>query len=159
MQLKPGDSISVSSFANELQKLQQQVYNSNLFLTVKVDIAELSANAVDITIAVKERWYIFPIPKFQLIDRNINEWLQKYNGDLDRVVYGVKFTHYNLTGHRDLLRLTLLNGFTRNVSLTYFKPVSEKKLNNGFYFMSLQHKHQRQPVIPKRHSYCKNVFR
>ena len=134
MQLKPGDSISVSSFANELQKLQQQVYNTNLFLTVKVDIAELSANAVDITIAVKERWYIFPIPKFQLIDRNINEWLQKYNGDLDRVVYGVKFTHYNLTGHRDLLRLTLLNGFTRNVSLTYFKPVSEKKLNNGFSF-------------------------
>ncbi len=132
MQLKPGDSIAVKTFGSELQKLQQQVYNTNLFLDVKVSVEEAGANMANINIAVKERWYIFPIPKFQLIDRNINEWIQKYNADLDRVVYGVKFTHYNLTGHRDLLRLTLLNGFTRNVSLTYFKPVSEKSLNNGF---------------------------
>ena len=132
IQLKPGDSITATSFKDELQKLQQQVYNTNLFLEVKTDIAEVASNVVEINLTVKERWYIFPIPKFQLIDRNINEWIQKYDANLDRVVYGVKFTHYNLTGHRDLLRLTLLNGFTRNVSLSYFKPVSEKKLNNGF---------------------------
>ncbi len=130
--MKPGDSVSVTSFSDELQKLQQQVYNTNLFLEVKAELTEIAPNTVDINLALKERWYIFPIPKFQLIDRNINEWIQKYDADLDRVVYGVKFTHYNLTGHRDLLRLTLLNGFTRNISFTYFKPVSEKKLNNGF---------------------------
>ncbi|MBL0356772.1 MAG: hypothetical protein IPP72_07645 [Chitinophagaceae bacterium] len=132
MQLKHGDTILAGRLNDELQKLQQQVYNTNLFLEVKVDIAPVESNNIDINIALKERWYIFPIPKFQLIDRNINEWLQKYHGDLDRVVYGVKFTHYNLTGHRDLMRLTLLNGFTRNISFTYFKPVSEKSLNNGF---------------------------
>ncbi len=134
MQLKAGDTISAGAFNDELQKLQQQVYNTNLFIEVKPTITEISPGLVDINLAVKERWYIFPIPKFQLIDRNINEWIQKYDADLDRVVYGVKFTHYNLTGHRDLLRLTLLNGFTRNISLSYFKPVSEKKLNNGFSF-------------------------
>jgi len=134
MQLKAGDTVSAASFNEELQKLQQQVYNTNLFLEVKPSLHEIAPGVVDINLAVKERWYIFPIPKFQLIDRNINEWIQKYDADLDRVVYGVKFTHYNLTGHRDLLRLTLLNGFTRNISLSYFKPVSEKKLNNGFSF-------------------------
>ena len=134
MQLKSGDSVSVSSFNDELQKLQQQVYNTNLFLEVKLELTEIAINTVDINLALKERWYIFPVPKFQLVDRNINEWIQKYDADFDRVVYGVKFTHYNLTGHRDLLRLTLLNGFTRNISLSYFKPVSEKKLNNGFSF-------------------------
>jgi outer membrane protein assembly factor BamA len=134
IQLKPGDSISIASLNDELQKLQQQVYNTNLFLDVKLELTEIGTNTVDINLALKERWYIFPIPKFQLIDRNVNEWIQKYDADLDRVVYGVKFTHYNLTGHRDLLRLTLLNGFTRNISLSYFKPVSEKKLNNGFSF-------------------------
>lgn len=134
IQLKQGDSVSVASFNEELRKLQQQVYNTNLFLEVKPELTELSPGVVNINLAVKERWYIFPIPKFQLIDRNINEWIQKYNADLDRVVYGVKFTHYNLTGHRDLLRLTVLNGFTRNISVSYFKPVREKKLNNGFSF-------------------------
>jgi len=132
MQLKTGDTVNAGSFNDELQKLQQQVYNTNLFLEVNPELTEIAPGVVGINLAVKERWYIFPIPKFQLIDRNINEWIQKYKADLDRVVYGVKFTHYNLTGHRDLLRLTLLNGFTRNISFTYFKPVSEKKLNNGF---------------------------
>jgi outer membrane protein assembly factor BamA len=132
MQLKAGDTVSAAAFTDELQKLQQQVYNTNLFIEVKPELAEIAPGVVDINLAVKERWYIFPIPKFQLIDRNINEWIQKHHADLDRVVYGVKFTHYNLTGHRDLLRLTVLNGFTRNISFTYFKPISEKKLNNGF---------------------------
>lgn len=132
IQLKAGDSVTIGSLNKELQRMQQQVYNTNLFLEVKPVLDKTAPDAVQISLQLKERWYIFPIPKFQLIDRNINEWLQKYNGDLNRVVYGVKFTHYNLTGHRDLLRLTLLNGFTRNVSLTYFKPVSNKSLNNGF---------------------------
>lgn len=134
IQLKHGDTITVKSFGDELQKLQQQVYNTNLFLEVKLSVEEAGASIANINIAVKERWYIFPIPWFQLFDRNINEWIQKYNADFDRVIYGAKFTHYNLTGHRDVLRLTLLNGFTRNISLSYFKPISDKKLNNGFSF-------------------------
>ncbi len=134
IQFTTGDSIKVKDLNTELQKARQQVYNTNLFNEVKVDVASTSGNGVDINFQVKERWYIFPIPKFQLIDRNINEWLQKYHGDLDRVVYGVKFSHYNLTGRRDLLRLIVLNGFTRNISLSYTLPLSNKQLTNGFSF-------------------------
>jgi len=134
IQLKNGDTVKVADLNNELQKVRQQVYNTNLFLEVKVDIDSAGADGINVLIAVKERWYIFPIPKFQLIDRNINEWLQKYDADFSRVVYGVKFTHYNLSGRRDLLRLTFLNGFTRNISATYFRPVSDRSLNNGFSF-------------------------
>lgn len=134
IQLKPGDSISIGTLNHALQRVQQQVYNTNLFLSVQVDASLTPRHELDISVTVKERWYIFPIPKFQLVDRNINEWLQKYHGNLDRVVYGVKFTHYNLTGRRDMLRLTFLNGFTRNASFTYFRPVSDKSLNNGFSF-------------------------
>lgn len=32
MQLKTGDTVNAGSFNDELQKLQQQVYNTNLFL-------------------------------------------------------------------------------------------------------------------------------
>lgn len=134
IQFKAGDSIVVADLNDELQKARQQVYNTNLFNEVKVDIVSLPGNKIDVDIKLKERWYIFPILKFQLVDRNINEWLKKYHGDLDRVVYGVKFTHYNLTGRRDLLRFTFLNGFTRNYSFTYTQPLSNKALTNGFSF-------------------------
>lgn len=134
IQLKPGDTIALSSVNSELQKIRQQVYNTNLFNEVKVEISSITAMAFDIDITVKERWYIFPLLKFQLVDRNINEWLKKYDGDLGRVVYGVKFTHYNLSGRRDIMRLMLLNGFTRNVSVSYFIPLSNKDLTKGFSF-------------------------
>lgn len=134
IQFAPGDSVRISTLNTELQKARQQVYNTNLFNEVKVDVSATADNTIDINFQVKERWYIFPIPKFQLIDRNINEWLQKYHGDLDRVVYGLKFSHYNLTGRRDLLRLIVLNGFTRNVSVSYSLPLSNKQLTNGFSF-------------------------
>lgn len=134
IQLKAGDTISYSTVNGELQKLKQQVYNTNLFNEVKVEISNINDSAFDINVAVKERWYIFPLLKFQLVDRNINEWLKKYHGDLGRVVYGVKFTHYNLTGRRDIMRIMLLNGFTRNVSLSYFIPLSNRDLTQGFSF-------------------------
>jgi outer membrane protein assembly factor BamA len=129
-----GDSLLLSSVNKELQKVRQQVYNTNLFNEVKVELVNITDTEFDVNISLKERWYIFPLLKFQLVDRNINEWLQKYDGDLGRVVYGVKFTHYNLSGRRDLLRVTFLNGFTRNVSLSYFKPLSNKELTQGFSF-------------------------
>ncbi len=132
IQLKEGDSVTIGLLNNELQKARQQVYNSNLFNEVKIAVAPLNNEDINIDIRLKERWYIFPVLKFQLVDRNINEWLKKYHGDLDRVVYGVKFTHYNLTGRRDLLRFTFLNGFTRNYSFTYTQPLSNKALTNGF---------------------------
>jgi outer membrane protein assembly factor BamA len=132
--IQNGDTLLLSSIDDELQKIRQQVYNTNLFNEVKVELANINAGGFDINISLKERWYIFPLLKFQLVDRNINEWIQKYDADLGRVVYGIKFTHYNLTGRRDMLRLTFLNGFTRNVSFSYFKPLSNKDLTKGFSF-------------------------
>lgn len=134
IQLRKGDTVLFNAVNGELQRIRQQVYNTNLFTEVKVEIDNISDSSFDINVAVKERWYIFPLLKFQLVDRNINEWLKKYNGDLGRVVYGVKFTHYNLTGRRDIMRVMLLNGFTRNASLSYFIPLSNKDLTQGFSF-------------------------
>jgi outer membrane protein assembly factor BamA len=129
----PGDSIALYDMNRQLQQARQQVYNTGLFNEVSIDITPLpDSSSVDVNIHLKERWYIFPILKFQLVDRNINEWIQKYHADLGRVVYGVKFTHYNLSGRRDLLRFTFLNGFTRNYALTYIMPMSNKALTNGF---------------------------
>lgn len=134
IQFKNGDSLLVTSLNDALQKARQQVYNTNLFNEVKIELSATASNEIEVNFILKERWYIFPIPKFQLIDRNINEWIQQYNADLDRVVYGIKFTHYNLTGRRDLLRLIFLNGFTRNISLSYTQPYINKELTHGFSF-------------------------
>lgn len=127
-----GDSIAVGALGNELERARQLVYNTTLFHEVKFAVQHLTGNAVNVLVTVKERWYIYPLPQFQLVDRNLNEWIKVYHASLDRVNYGAKFIHYNLSGRRDQLRVYLLNGYSRNISFSYTAPYSNAKLTEGF---------------------------
>lgn len=132
IQFKEGDYLIIKDLHNALQQARQQVYNTTLFSDVKIEPVIISASDIDVMVTVKERWYIFPTPQFQLVDRSLNEWLVKYKGDLSRVNYGIKFLHYNLSGRKDPLRLYLINGYTRNVSFSYSQPYSNVSLTQGF---------------------------
>ncbi len=133
MAISAGDSILISTLSNRLEQIRQHIYNTTLFVTVKVEPILLNAFECDIIVTVKERFYVFPIPQFQLVDRSFDEWLTKYKASLTRVNYGMKFAHYNLSGRKDPLRLYILNGYTRNISASYSVPYSNAKLTEGFY--------------------------
>jgi hypothetical protein len=132
IQFKKGDSIVIADLYKELEQARFQVYNTTLFNEVKFELVVLDAANVHINVQVLERWYLFPFPHFKLIDRNFNEWYKTYHHSLSRVDYGIKFTHYNLSGRRDQLRIYLINGYTKNVSFSYTAPYSNKKLTEGF---------------------------
>lgn len=87
---------------------------------------------MSVFVMVRERWYIFPVPQFKLVDRNLNEWLNENNGDPKRITYGLKFVHYNFSGRADQLRISLLNGFNRTISASYMNPYSNRNLTEGF---------------------------
>jgi outer membrane protein assembly factor BamA len=134
LDFKTGDSILAVNMAEKLQKARGQVYNTTLFIDVKVTPENVSATDFDIYVTVKERWYIFPIPAFQLADRSFNEWFVKYHGSLERVNYGLRFYHFNISGRNDQLRLALINGFTRNISFEYRAPYTNPALSDGVIF-------------------------
>ena len=132
MPLKVGNTITTTSLQRGLTQSQIQVYNTNLFVEVLIDTNMLSANALQINVHVRERWYIFPTPQFKLIDRSFNEWYRTFNADFRRVVYGLDFKYYNFSGRRDQLNFSLLNGYGRNISFNYSSPFSNPKLTEGF---------------------------
>jgi outer membrane protein assembly factor BamA len=132
IQFKTGDSIIAGELYQNLIAAKQQVYNTSLFTEVQITPELIDGFHVIIHVAVKEKWYIFPTPQFQLIDRNFNDWIKTYNASLSRVIYGAKFAHYNLSGRNDKLRIYLLNGYARNIAFNYTAPASNPKLNNGF---------------------------
>jgi outer membrane protein assembly factor BamA len=134
MEINPGDSISIPDLTSRLQEMRENIYNTTLFVTVKVEPILLNAFECDIIVSVNERLYIFPIPRFELVDRSFDEWINKYNGSLRRVNYGMKFQHNNLSGRKDKLRLYIINGYTRNISVAYNAPYSNRRLTDGFYF-------------------------
>ncbi|MEO6229984.1 MAG: POTRA domain-containing protein [Ferruginibacter sp.] len=132
IQFGPGDSISIPSITKAFELARQQIYNTSLFNEIKLELVMLSAYEIDVNVTVQERWYLYPAPQFQLVDRNFNEWWVRFHRNLNRVNYGVKFVHYNFSGRRDPLRIYLINGYTRNISFSYSQPYSNPGLTKGF---------------------------
>lgn len=127
-----GDNISIGILESIMEQTRRNVFNTSLFSEVSVVPVVIAPQEINIEITVLEKWYIYPTPQFQFADRNINEWLKTYHADFNRVIYGVKFTHYNFTGRSDQLRIYLLNGYSRAVSFGYNAPFGNTKLNEGF---------------------------
>lgn len=134
MQVKKGDSLLASHIPSALESSRNFIYNTTLFVEVKVTPVIINASEFNVLVEVKERWYIFPIPVFQLADRSFNEWVKKYNADFNRVSYGVKFYHLNVSGRKDQFSFMLINGFTRNISFDYKAPYSNPALSEGVTF-------------------------
>jgi outer membrane protein assembly factor BamA len=131
---KVGDTIKGIELLSTIDRTQKNIYNAALYATVKIEVLKNDTikNAIDINIVIIERWYIFPIPVFELYDRNIKEWRTTYNSDLNRVRYGIRFTHYNFSGRRDQLNINLFNGFSKELYFNYSQPYADKKLLHGF---------------------------
>jgi hypothetical protein len=91
----------------------------------------MSYNTIDLLVEVDERWYTWPIPIFELSDRNFNEWWQNYNHDFGRVNYGLRLEQYNCRGRNETLKLTAQFGFAQRYELSYVIPYLDKRQKQG----------------------------
>src|SRR3954452_6488145 len=140
---RQGDYISRNELAKKLVLAQQQVMNTALFTQVFIYIESQQGNLVFINVDVKERWYLFPMPYFKLVDRNFNQWWVEQKASLNRVNYGIKFNQNNVTGRNDKLNVYLIGGDRRQGELKYEEPFADKALKNG-YSVSFNFSRQRE---------------
>ncbi len=131
LSVKSGDSIYAVELSFILDQDKKKLYNTRLFNTVDIRILELEQDQIDLLISVDERWYTFPVPIFQLSDRNFNEWWTTYNHDFSRVNYGLSLYQYNMRGRNETLKVTAQFGFTRRFELSYRFPYIDKKQKQG----------------------------
>ncbi|MCR6719355.1 MAG: hypothetical protein NVV59_03475 [Chitinophagaceae bacterium] len=128
---KSGDAMLLQDLVRRFEGSRQQLMNTALFHEVVVALKSFSGYDVDVIIIVKERWYIWPVPYFKPVDRNLNQWLVEQNASLKRVNYGLKMIHNNTTGHNDKLRIWLIYGYTRQLTMSYDRPYIDKKMRWG----------------------------
>lgn len=135
-----GDTLQLSELANRLGKNQTLLLNTNLFLEANLNVGnwETETSKVSIQIQVKETWYIYPIPIFELADRNFNVWWKQYNHSFRRVDYGLRLYYYNISGRRDYLKAVVQLGYTQKYELEYSIPfINQAKtigMNTNFLF-------------------------
>ena len=128
-----GDSVDIPELVAKFQRSKELLINTRLFNNVIISLKNFNGYLVDIQIDVIERWYIFPVPYFRPVDRNLSAWADK-NYSLSRVNWGIKFLHSNFTGRNDRLRIWLLTGYTRQLQINYDQPASDRSLKHGFGF-------------------------
>ena len=132
LEIKKGDTIAVYRLAELMEIDRRKVVNTNLFVTVDFDPEFTQDSAyVDLRLKLKERWYIFGLPVFELADRNFNEWWYDRNRDFSRITYGAYISHNNVSGRNDRLRLLIELGFIPKYELSYSMPYIDRKMKIG----------------------------
>ncbi len=134
LEFKTGQELLFTDLCQRADLSRENLLNRSLFNFVYLDLEpdELKPNVINITIRLIERWYIWPLPIFELADRNFNAWWQ--TKDFNRVNYGVFITHNNFRGRMEQLKLLLRAGYNQNYSLLYEIPYLTSKQNIGIGF-------------------------
>lgn len=120
---KIGDELSTAMLTEQVEEGRQRLLNVNLFNSVIGNINGWSdQNEVVISYEIEEQFFVTGYFIFDLADRNFNVWWEEQMRSLDRIDYGFRVSHENITGRADELSLGLTLGFTRRVDLKYINP-------------------------------------
>lgn len=133
-----GDSLNLNEVEKLIARSQQNLLNSSLFnfVTITYQLNE-SVEQINLTIDVKERWYTWPTPIFEIQDRNFNSWWE--TKDLFRINYGMYLTFQNVRGRNESATLKFRKGYTELYGFNYRIPYINKKqtigVNAAYSFM------------------------
>ncbi len=135
LNFKVNDTLPADQFSTMLIDSRQNIFNTRLFNFVTIDTTHASDQRLtDVTVALVERWYIWPIPYFEISDRNFNVWWE--TRDFNLLTYGVDFTFFNVRGRNETLRILAHFGFNQKFGFTYKIPYINKKQTLGIGFGS-----------------------
>ena len=141
MGLKRGARVPSKDLKLRVEQSYNTLMNTGLFASLDIEIDTLSEREVQLILNIRETWYIYPVPVFELADRNFNVWWNEMGGSLDRVNIGAKLAYYNFTGRRDKLRIGYTTGYTREYEFSYRHPYINPAGSLG---LEVSYRYQRQ---------------
>lgn len=129
---------TLGDIAKKFQNARRQLLNTGMFLDVVVSLKSMEGYDVYVNVDVKEKWYIWPNAFIRPVDKNFGQWWREKDRDMERINYGVRLAHNNITGRNDKLRVGVMNGYTRQITLQYWGLWLDKEMkwstNTGVNF-------------------------
>jgi len=132
LSFKKNDTIHLSKEKEIFRKSKENLLNTSLFNFITIDTIHANAGVSDIMINVIERWYFWPLPFFDISERNFNTWWD--TKDLSKAAYGLFLTDENFRGRKESLRLLIRMGYDEQYGISYKIPYLNKgkTLGSGF---------------------------
>ncbi|MFM7079084.1 MAG: POTRA domain-containing protein, partial [Bacteroidota bacterium] len=132
LMFEQGDTIDLVIWDRILSRSRENLMNLGIFNFVDVTAAKDPGAGYTVLVNVVERWYILPLPRFELVDRNFNEWVR--SGELGRFNYGLDLDWSNFRGMNESLKFQFKWGYTRKISLSYQIPYINSNQEEGLSF-------------------------
>jgi hypothetical protein len=132
--IQEGQRMSKDSIDYYLAQSKLRLANLGLFTTISITNDPTSADSTDWHITLRERWYVYPKPIFQLADRNFNVWWRDMHQDLRRINLGLTLTNKNFRGNGENLSATVQAGYTQRLAVDYIRPFIDKRQQHGIGF-------------------------
>jgi len=126
------DTLPLLVFERAAERTRENLMNTNLFNFVTISHQLIAPGQSVVVIDLKERWYIMPIPIFELVDRNFNEWVK--SGDWSRVNYGFYLNWDNFRGRNESVRFQFRWGYSQRIGISYTIPYINKNQKEGLSF-------------------------
>ncbi|WP_370583265.1 hypothetical protein [Pontibacter sp. FD36] len=131
LNISPGDTVATAELEAKLEENRRRLFNLRLFHEVGYTYTCLGGR-VTVTYTMQERWYLYPIPIFDLADRNFNAWLERR--DWGRVDYGINLIRRNFRGRNEEVRVRLQQGFNKRLEFIYRVPYVSRTHKLGMDF-------------------------
>ncbi len=128
----PGDTIEGSRIENYFLRSEENLMNTSLFNSVNISRLNTGERTMTVYILLAERWYIFPLPIFEVVDRNFNEWWR--TKDFSKINYGAIVTWNNFRGRGETIGATVRLGYTQRISFFYSIPYITSQQHSGLSF-------------------------
>ncbi len=136
-----GDTIGKSMIQEKLKAAKENLLNTSLFNFVSVDSLPAGNNQVTILVNVAERWYTWPVPIFEVQERNFNDWWERK--DFARANYGFYLNRDNFRGRKEALSFYAQFGYTVKYGIAYDIPYLTHKQTGGLGFsFAYGHNHE-----------------
>jgi outer membrane protein assembly factor BamA len=145
LNFKSGDTLRADVLLEKMERSRKNLLNTSLFNFASIIETRTDSVYSDISITVRERWYFWPSPIFEIAEQNFNTWWQ--NGrNLQRANYGLYFVQENMRGRRETLMLKVRLGYNEQYGFSYTIPYLNKQQTWGMSFSGAYSRTHETPV-------------
>jgi outer membrane protein assembly factor BamA len=127
-----GDTLKAERLPQLMVSIKENLLNTSLFNFVRVDTVRELPDRMNFYINVDERWYTWPVPIFEVQERNFNDWWERK--DFARANYGFFLNRENFRGRKEQLSFYAQFGYTVKYGIAYDIPYLNRKRTRGMGF-------------------------
>ena len=127
------DTLQLKDLDKIIQFNKSRILGTGIANQININLKnwDTESGKTDVLVEIKEAIFLYPIPIAELADRNFNVWIKEQKASISRLNIGTYTYWLNASGRAELMKFTLLFGYTNKFEFNYIQPALNTKRTIG----------------------------